>query len=48
MKKWAGLSILGMFVSFISVIVAVSQLTKLVQSDIFDIEESDEERNAMV
>jgi hypothetical protein len=44
MKKWTGLSILGMFVFFISiVVVAISQLTKLIQSDIFDIEEADEE-----
>jgi len=44
MKKWIGLSILGAFVSFVSIIViASSQLTKLIQSDIFDIEETDEE-----
>lgn len=44
MKKWIGLSILGIFISFISIIVvAVSQLTKLIQSDIFDVEETDEE-----
>jgi len=49
MKKWIGLSILGIFVSFIGIVsVAVSQLTKLIQSDIFDVEETDEERNAMV
>lgn len=44
MKKWIGLSILGAFFSFISIIViTASQLTKLIQSDIFDIEETDEE-----
>lgn len=44
MKKWIGLSILGVFVSFISIIViAASQLTKLIQSDIFNIETDDEE-----
>ena len=44
MKKWIGLSVLGIFVSFISlVVVTTSQLTKALQSDIFDIEEVDEE-----
>ena len=44
MKKWIGLSILGIFISFISIVlVAASKLTKLIQSDIFDIEETDEE-----
>lgn len=44
MKKWVGLSVLGVFVSFISIIVITSaQLTKALQSDIFDIEEVDEE-----
>ena len=44
MKKWIGLSILGAFVSFISIIIiAASQLTKLIQSDIFNIETDDEE-----
>lgn len=44
MKKWVGLSVLGVFVSFISIIViTASQLTKALQSDIFDIEEVDEE-----
>lgn len=44
MKKWIGLSVLGIFVSFISlVVVTASQLTKALQSDIFDIEEVDEE-----
>ena len=42
MKKWIGLSVLGVFVSFISIIViTASQLTKALQSDIFDIEEVD-------
>lgn len=44
MKKWISLSVLGVFVSFVSIIViAASQLTKLIQSDIFDVEETDEE-----
>lgn len=44
MKKWIGLSVLGVFVSFVSMIViTASQLTKVLQSDIFDIEEVDEE-----
>lgn len=44
MKKWIGLSVLGVFVSFISIIViTASQLTKTLQSDIFDIEETEEE-----
>lgn len=44
MKKWIGLSILGIFVSFVGIIIAVtSQLTKLIQSDIFDVEETSEE-----
>ena len=44
MKKWIGLSVLGVFVSFVSIIVIMaSQLTKALQSDIFDIEEVDEE-----
>jgi len=43
-KKWIGLSVLGVFVSFVSIIViTASQLTKALQSDIFDIEEVDEE-----
>lgn len=44
MKKWVGLSVLGIFVSFVSVIViTASQLTKALESDIFNIEETDEE-----
>jgi len=44
MKKWIGLSVLGVFVSFVSIIViTASQLTKALQSDIFDVEEVDEE-----
>lgn len=44
MKKWVGLSVLGVFVSFVSVIViTASQLTKALESDIFSIEETDEE-----
>ena len=44
MKKWIGLSVLGVFVSFISIVViSVAQLTKALQSDIFDLEETDEE-----
>jgi hypothetical protein len=44
MKKWISLSVLGVFVSFISIVViTISQLTKLIQSDIFDVEETDEE-----
>lgn len=44
MKKWVGLGVLGVFVSFISIVViTAAQLTKVIQSDIFDIEEVDEE-----
>ena len=44
MKKWISFLVLGMFVSFISIIViTASQLTKALQSDIFDIEETEEE-----
>lgn len=44
MKKWISLSVLGVFVSFVSIIViTAAQLTKTLQSDIFDIEEVDEE-----
>lgn len=44
MKKWVGLSVLGVFVSFVSIIViTASQLTKALESDIFNIEETDEE-----
>lgn len=44
MKKWIGLAVLGTFVSFISIIViTASQLTKALESDIFNIEETDEE-----
>lgn len=44
MKKWIGLSVLGVFASFIGIIViTVAQLTKALESDIFDIEEVDEE-----
>ena len=44
MKKLISLSVLGVFVSFISIIViTASQLTKALQSDIFDIEETEEE-----
>ena len=44
MKKWVGLSVLGIFVSFVSIIViTASQLTKALESDIFNIEETDEE-----
>lgn len=44
MKKWIGLSVLGVFVSFISIIViTASRLTKALQSDIFDIEETEKE-----
>lgn len=44
MKKWIGLSVLGVFVSFVSIIViTASQLTKALESDIFNIEETDEE-----
>lgn len=44
MKKWVGLSVLGTFVSFVSIIViSASQLTKALESDIFDIHEADEE-----
>ena len=44
MKKWVGLSVLGIFVSFVSVIViTASQLTKALESDIFNIEETEEE-----
>ena len=44
MKKWIGLSVLGVFVSFISIVViTASQLTKALESDIFNIEETDEE-----
>jgi len=44
MKKWISLSILGVFVSFIGLIViAFAQLTQALQSDIFDIETEDEE-----
>lgn len=43
MKKWISLSVLGIFISFVSIIViTVSQLTKTLQSDIFDIEETEE------
>ena len=44
MKKSVGLSVLGVFVSFVSIIViTASQLTKALESDIFNIEETDEE-----
>lgn len=44
MRKWVGLSVLGIFVSFISIIViTASQLTKALESDIFNIEETEEE-----
>lgn len=44
MKKWIGLTVLGTFVSFVSIVViSVSQLTKALESDIFDIHETDEE-----
>lgn len=44
MKKLIGLSVLGVFVSFISiVIIAALQLTKTLESDIFNIEETEEE-----
>jgi len=44
MKKWISLSILGVFVSFIGLIVVTfAQLTQALQSDIFDIETDDEE-----
>jgi hypothetical protein len=43
-KKWIGLSVLGVFVLFISIIVIIaSQLTKALEYDIFNIEEVDEE-----
>ena len=44
MKKWIGLSVLGVFVSFVStIVITASQLTKALESDIFNIEETDEE-----
>lgn len=44
MKKWIGLSVLGVFVSFVSIIViTAAQLTKALESDIFNIEKVDEE-----
>ena len=44
MKKWISLSVLGIFVSFIGLIVIVfAQLTQALQSDIFDIEETEED-----
>jgi hypothetical protein len=44
MKKWISLSVLGVFVSFVGLIVIVfAQLTQALQSDIFDIETDDEE-----
>ena len=44
MKKWISLSVLGVFVSFIGlVVIAFAQLTQALQSDIFDIETEDEE-----
>lgn len=44
MKKWVGLSVLGIFVSFISIIViTASHLTKALESDIFDIDDTEEE-----
>lgn len=44
MKKWVSLSVLGVFVSFIGLIViAFAQLTQALQSDIFDIEEIEED-----
>ena len=44
MKKWVSLSVLGVFVSFIGLIVITfAQLTQALQSDIFNIETDDEE-----
>jgi len=44
MKKWISLSVLGVFVSFIGlVVIAFAQLTQALQSDIFDIETDDKE-----
>ena len=44
MKKWISLSVLGIFVSFVGlIVVAFAQLTQALQSDIFDIETEDEE-----
>jgi hypothetical protein len=44
MKKWISLSVLGVFVSFIGlIVVAFAQLTQALQSDIFDIETDNEE-----
>ena len=44
MKKWIGLSVLGVFASFVGIIViTISQLTNALESDIFNIETTDEE-----
>jgi len=44
MKKWISLSVLGIFVSFVGlIVVAFAQLTQALQSDIFDIETDNEE-----
>ena len=44
MRKWISLSVLGIFVSFVGLIVVVfAQLTQALESDIFNIETDDEE-----
>lgn len=44
MKKWISLIVLGTFASFVgTAVILVSYLTKGLESDIFDIEELDEE-----
>ena len=44
MKKWIGIAVLGIFASFVSITVIIfSHLTKALESDIFDIDSTDEE-----
>lgn len=44
MKKWIGFGVLGVFTSFIATMVIIfSHLTKALESDIFNIDSTDEE-----
>lgn len=44
MKKWIGLGVFGVFISFFAIVIVIfSHLTRSLESDTFNIEETDEE-----